>query len=270
MTELPTLAVHELHEGGGVPLVLIHAFPIDHRMWIGAAELLPETVRAIAVDLPGQGYSEPGNLAPRIELAADAVHATRVDAGIGNAVVAGLSMGGYVALALAESHPEFVYGLGLIDTKATADDPGARDGRLKVAKDMEMDQSVQAVMALPARLLGATSLQQRRNLLPMVESWIHAQSPHGLAWAQRMMAARPDRTHVITAFDGPIAVVVGAEDVVTPPSDAEHMAAHGRDVDYAIVDGAGHLSALEDPRAVAEVLARLHHRAVAGRGHTGR
>lgn len=260
MTPLPKLALHELHDGGGVPIVLIHAFPFDHRMWIPVAEALPASVRAVAVDLPGQGYSEFGTIPPRLDLVADAVYETLHATGVANAVVVGLSMGGYVALALAERHPGFVSGLGLVDTKSVADTPEARANRLRLARDMEMGQSLQPVLALPSQLLGETSLKERRHLLPTLDAWVHAQAPRGLAWAMRMMAGRVDRTHVIKLFGGPIAVIVGAEDQVTPLSDAEHMVHAAEDGALTVVPGAGHLSALEDPQAVAAALALLHRR----------
>ncbi|ACZ31441.1 alpha/beta hydrolase fold protein [Xylanimonas cellulosilytica DSM 15894] len=262
MTPLPKLAMHELHDGGGVPIVLVHAFPLDHRVWGPAAELLPAGVRAIAVDLPGQGYSEFGNIPPRIDLVADALHQTLQGAGIANAVVAGVSMGGYVALALTERHPGFVSGLALVDTKATADTPEVRANRLRIAREMEMGQSLEPVLALPSQLLGETSLKQRRHLLPTLDAWVHAQAPRGLAWALRMMAGRPDRTHVVKEFSGPIAVVVGAEDKVTPLDDAEHMVHAAQNGALTVVPGAGHLAALEEPAAVAAALALLHRAAV--------
>ena len=260
MTPLPTLALHDLHDGGGVPIVLIHPFPFDHRVWIPAAEALPVGVRALGVDLPGQGYSEFGSIAPGIDLAADAivrsVHAT----GVANAVVVGMSMGGYVALEIAERHPEFVSGLGLVDTKSVADTPEARANRLRIAREMELGQTIEPVLALPAQLLGETSLKERRSLLPTLDAWVHAQAPRGLAWASRMMAGRVDRTHVLKEFDGPVAVVVGAEDKVTPVDEAEHMVQAAQDGALTVVPGVGHLSALEEPRAVAAALALLHRR----------
>ncbi|QAY68731.1 alpha/beta fold hydrolase [Xylanimonas protaetiae] len=265
MTPLPQLALHELHDGGGVPIVFIHAFPFDHRIWIPAAEALPANVRAVAVDLPGQGYSEFGSIPPRLDLVADAVYQTLAKAGIANAVVVGLSMGGYVALALAERHPGFVSGLGLVDTKAVADSPEARANRLRIAREMEMGQSLQPVLALPGQLLGETSLKERRHLLPTLDAWVHAQAPRGLAWALRLMAGRSDRTHVLKEFGGPVAVVVGAEDKVTPLDEAEHMLHAAADAALTVVPGVGHLSALEDPRSVAAALGLLHRRVVRSR-----
>ncbi len=262
MTPLPTLALHELHDGGGVPLVLLHAFPVDHRIWAPAAAALPQHVRAVAVDLPGQGYSDSGGMAANMDLVAEAVYRTLKDAGIGNAIVAGLSMGGYVALALTERHPAFVAGLALVDTKSTADTDDARERRLRIAREMEMGSTLQPMLAMPAQLLGETSLRERRQLLPTLESWVHSQSPRGLAWALRTMAARPDRTQTLQMYTGPVAVVVGEEDTVTPVADAEHMRDAAVDAALTVVPQAGHLSPLEQPQAVAAALALLHRRVV--------
>jgi pimeloyl-ACP methyl ester carboxylesterase len=258
MTSTPTLATYPLRDGAGVPLVLLHAFPLDHRMWVATAAALPEGVRTIAVDLPGQGHSDLGSLPASLDDAAEAVYRTLRDQGEGNAVVAGLSMGGYVALALAERHPGFVHGIGLVDTKSTADTDEARANRLRIADAVVAGQTIDPVMTMPAKLLGPTSILERRHLFPTVEAWIRAQSPAGVAWAQRAMAARPDRTHVLQEYDGPVAVVVGAEDKVTPLGEAEHMVHAARDAALTVVPNAGHISAVEEPATVARALSLLH------------
>ncbi|WP_159795004.1 alpha/beta fold hydrolase [Puerhibacterium puerhi] len=257
-----TLALHELHDGGGVPLVLLHGFPFDHRMWTPLANHLPPGIRALAVDLPGAGQSPLGGMPPSLEAAAAAVHRTLVAAGVANGILVGMSMGGYVALALAELHPGFVDGLAMVDTKSTADSEEARTRRLKTADEVEANQTVDAVMGMPASLLGATSLQRRRLLVTTLEAWVRGQSPAGVAWAQRAMADRPDRTHVLRQLDGPVSIVVGAEDLVTPLADAEHMAGAARDAALTVVPGAGHASPVEDPTAVAAALSLLHRRVV--------
>ncbi|MFD6448980.1 alpha/beta fold hydrolase [Promicromonospora sp. NPDC060204] len=265
------LATFTLRDGGGVPLVLLHGFPLDHRMWAACAEYLPPGVRAIAVDLPGAGHSDLDGFPPSIEHIADAVYLTMTDAGEGNAVVVGHSMGGYVALALAERHPGFVAGLGLVNTKSTADTEEARAKRLRIAAAVDASQTVDAVLGMPANLVGATSTEHRRNLFPVLDSWIRAQSPAGVAWSQRAMASRPDRTYVLDRLDAPVAVVVGAEDSITPLAEAEHMVrAAGSplgpamgDAALTLVPGAGHLSVVEEPQAVAAALGLLHTHVVA-------
>ncbi len=262
MTDAP-LETFVLREGHGVPLVLLHGFPLDHRMWSDAAAALPGDPTVVALDLPGLGGSPLVAGPPSIESAADATAAALDRAGIGRAVVAGLSMGGYVALALAERRPDLVVGLGLVDTKSTADSDDARANRLRIADAVSSAQTVDAVLGMPGVLLGETSKAARKHLTARLEEWIRAQRPAGVAWSQRAMAARPDRTQVLADFSGPVAVVVGEEDGVTPVTEAEHMAAATPTAQLVQVPGAGHLSALEDPAAVADALADLLARASA-------
>ena len=241
-----------------MPLVLLPAYPLDCRVWQAMAAQLPWGVRAIAVDLPGQGHSDIGGLAPSIDLAADAVYRSLTSYGIANAVVVGMSMGGYVALALADRHPGFVAGLGLVDTKSTADTDEARARRIATARELEMSQTLQAAMGMPGILLGQSSLEHRRDLLATLEGWVRGQSPLGLAWSQRAMARRGDKTGMLRHFIGPVSVVVGDQDEITPLSDAQHMADAAPDSTLTLVPGAGHLSALEDPYTVAAALNALH------------
>jgi pimeloyl-ACP methyl ester carboxylesterase len=265
------LATFTLRDGGGVPLVLLHGFPLDHRMWSACTQHLPPGTRAIGVDLPGAGHSDLDGFRPSIEHAADSVYRTMITAGEGNAVVVGHSMGGYVALALAERHPGFVAGLGLVGTKSTADTEEARAKRLRIAAAVDSSQTVDAVLSMPAALVGPTSTERRRHLFPLLDSWIRAQSPAGVAWAQRAMAARPDRTAVLEGFGSPVAVVVGAEDSITPLAEAEHMVraaaspsgSHAGNAALTLIPGVGHMSVVEDPQAVAAALSLLHTQVVA-------
>ena len=251
--------------GSGVPgapvLVLLHGFPLDHRMWDDVAAALPEDLTVLAPDLPGLGDSGlTGFGEPSLAAAADAVAASLHDAGITTAVVAGLSMGGYVALALAERHPGLVAGLALVDTKSTADDDAARANRLRLAAEVEDAATVDPVRAMSVSLVGETSRTVRPDLIARLDGWISEQTPSGVAWSQRAMAARGDRTAVLEAFAGPATVVVGAEDQLTPVSAAEHMVAALTEPVFVTVPGAGHMSAIEQPLEVARALADLVHR----------
>lgn len=267
MSSTPKLAIHELHDGGGIPVVLLHPFPFDSRIWTQMANALPFGVRAIAVDLPGFGRSDLGALAPSIDLAADAVYESLTAYGVGNAIVVGWSMGGYVALALAERHPGFVTGLGLVGSKSSADDESTAANRMRIAREVEMGQTVQPVMAMLGQILGPTSLARRRALLPTVEAWIRSQHPSGVVWAQRAMARRPDRTHVLQGFEGPVAIIVGSEDKLSPVDFAKQMHQHAKHGSLTVVPEASHLLAIEDPKSVANAVSSLHAQVVP-RGRT--
>lgn len=258
-----------LHGGGAaddgeLPLVLVHGFPVDHRMWDETVDQLE--VPAFSVDLPGFGDAPDVAGEPSVEAYADAVAAALDARGVGRAVVAGMSMGGYVALALAERRPDLVAGLALVDTKTVADAPAARENRLRIAAEAEESGTVDAVRGMSETMLGEKSRRTRPDLVATVAGWIGEQRPATVAWAQRAMAARPDRTAVLEAYEGPVTVVVGTEDELTPVEDAEHTLAHtdaASDAALVLAPEAGHLAALEAPEHVAGALGRLHRRATA-------
>jgi pimeloyl-ACP methyl ester carboxylesterase len=253
-----TAVLHTLRAGEGLPLVLLHAFPVDHRMWTDVAAAVVAPV--LAADLPGMGAAAADAPAePSIEAAADAVADALRAAGCTRAVVAGLSMGGYVALALAERHPDLVAGLGLLDTKSVADAPEARANRLRVADTVLSTGSVDEVLPMASGLLGPSTRRRDPQIADRVAGWIRAQTPAGVAWSQRAMAARPDRTAVLTDLAArgiPALVLVGDEDVATPHAQAQHMA-DALGVTPVVVPGAGHLTAVEAPAPVAAALTDL-------------
>jgi pimeloyl-ACP methyl ester carboxylesterase len=245
-----------------LPIVLLHAFPLDSRMWDDVAPLLPGPRNVFAVDLPGLGGSvAAGRSAPSLGDSADAVAHTLAAVGLTRAVVVGLSMGGYVALALLERHPHLVAGLGLLDTRSTADDADVRANRLRVAHEVESSGTVDAVRPMATALLGETSRALRGELADRLAVLIDQQPPAGVAWSQRAMAARPDRTDPLRRFTGPALVLVGDEDVAAPVAAAEHMVAALPSSHLVVVPHAGHLTALEDPVAVAAAIGELAHRA---------
>lgn len=268
---LPVL--HTLRRGipGTTPLVLLHAFPVDHRMWWDVTDLLPGDRTVLAPDLPGFGTSPSGpdvaemvgadRDVPSVDVMGDGVAAALDQAGVTRAVVAGLSMGGYVAMSILERHPHLVAGLGLLDTKATADDDDARAARLEMARTVLADQRVDAVFGMRTSVLGATNRISRPDLVERIEGWIGDQGPNAVAWAQRAMATRPDRRDLLAAYTGPALVLVGEEDELSPVRVARQMAYLLPDSDLIIVPRSGHMTSNESPQPVASGLSRLLRRA---------
>lgn len=263
------LEVHENRPGTGLPLVLLHGFPLDRRMWDDVVDLLPGDRPVLTVELPGLGRSPRGEDVaealgtgpePSLETSAAGVLGALRARGIDRAVIAGLSMGGYVAMAILEAAPDVVVGLALLDTRSGADASSARENRLRIADTVERTWTVDEVLDMRTALLGETSRQQRPDLVARLESWIRDQGPGGVAWSQRAMAARPDRTSVLRRFAGPSVVVVGEEDEITPPSAAEEMfdalSVRGES-ELVVVSRAGHMTTIERPEPVASALAEL-------------
>lgn len=268
MTDDGVLHVHTLRRGrpGGLPLVLLHGFPLDHRMWLDVVDLLTGDPTVLAPDLPGFGTSPAGpDVAaavgggpdPSLDTVADAVAATLRAHGVQRAVVGGLSLGGYVAMALVERHPDLVGGLALVDTKSTADDDDARRNRHRIAATVRAEGRLDAVLGMRSTLLGATNRVARPDLVDRLDGWIRDQGPAGVAWIQEAMAARPDRTAVLAGYPGPAAVVVGDQDEIAPVSAARTMADALPDAELVVVPGAGHMTSNESPQPVASALSRL-------------
>jgi pimeloyl-ACP methyl ester carboxylesterase len=266
------VVLHTLRQGefDAVPLVLLHGFPLDHRMWADVVDLMPGDPTILAPDLPGFGQSPTGpdiaetlgtSNAPSIEVMADGVVAALRASGVNRAVVAGLSMGGYVAMAIAERHPGLLAGLGLLDTKSIEDAEPARQNRLAIAERVLADDALDAVLGMSTTLLGADSRVSRSDLVERLQTWITDQGPQAVAWAQRAMAARPDRTESLHGVNCPAVVVVGEQDELSPVADARHMLQGLTDAELVVVAGSGHMTAIENPEPVAAALSELLARA---------
>lgn len=247
-----TLA-HEVH-GNGPDVVFLHSFPLDRSMWVGQLVAAGAAGRrAILVDLPGFGASPlPAGAAPTMETMAHAVLDTLDALGVARATFVGLSLGGYVALALAALAPERVDDLVLADTRAAADDPATRAGRmlnLALVRDRGAGPLVDKMLP---KLLAPDAPEALRA---SVRATGAAQSREAITFALLAMRDRPDRGDVAAAIDAPALVVVGARDEITPPAEMRALAASMRRARVAELDGAGHLSSLERPEAFNAALA---------------
>ncbi len=252
--------LHHVESGTGRPVVLLHAFPMDSALWAAQRKALAQAGhRVITPDLPGFGGSAPVAAPPSVDVMADAVAELLDHLGIERAVVGGLSMGGYVTMAMLRRHPQRLSAIVLADTKAGADTPDAAANREAVATAVEAAGTAAGIAdGMLPNLLGATTRGTRPDVVTAVHRWIGAQPAAGVAWAQRAMAARPDSLVDIAAFGGPVLLVYGAEDTISPVADAVAMADAARSGGSATtvveIPAAGHLTAVEDPDAVTRAL----------------
>jgi pimeloyl-ACP methyl ester carboxylesterase len=232
-------------------LVLLHAFPFDSRMFDSVRTDLSAAATMLTPDLRGFGSGPPlGDATPDLALLADDVVDAMDAAGMDRAVLGGVSMGGYVALALLRRHPERVKGLVLVDTRSGPDDAAAVERRQGVAARADGGDVASGPDAI-APLVAAGSADDIRATLATIADSIPAAT---IAWAQRAMAGRPDSTAVLAAASVPVLIVVGEDDAVTPPAAAHEMAAAARDAELVELPGAGHLTPAEDPEGFAVVV----------------
>jgi len=242
-------------------LVLIHAFPMNADMWEAQLESAPAGWRFVAPDLRGFGRSDPDGMpaarAPSLNDYARDILALLDHLGVDRAVVAGLSMGGYVALALVRLAPARVRGLVLANTRAEADSEEAKKGRVEML-DLLARNGVAAVAGhmLP-RLLGETTRVQRAAVQERVRAIAEANSGGGIRDAIERMMTRPDSTGLLPGIHCPTLVVASDEDTVTPLDQARWMQRRIPGSELAIIHGAGHLSNLEQPHDFNLVLQRF-------------
>ena len=244
--------------GSGTPIVLLHAFPCDRRMWDAQIRSLADSgFRVIAPDLPGFGESPVASGKPRLGVAAQAVFDLLDDRALGNVLLAGLSMGGYVAMEMLRQQPGRISALALVDTKASSDPEPAREQRRSVADAVLAADSSSALLGMLPKLLGETSRSSRPEVVKKVEGFIAEASPEAVAWSQRAMADRPDSLPTLENFGEPSLVLYGQEDTLSPEPDQSLMANALPNAEIHSIPGAGHLSALEQPDQVSEALLRL-------------
>lgn len=232
----------------GPPVVLLHAFPVDARLFDPIRAALASH-QLSTPDFPGFGVraAEPLPEPPSLAALADDVVAGLDAEGIDRAVIGGVSMGGYVALAVLREYPGRVAGLVLVDTRAGADDDEATARRFSVADRADRGDVAAGTDAV-APLVAPNASDDVRSFLASI---VTDQPPASIAWAQRAMAARPDSTALLAAAGVPVLVVVGERDAVTPPSVAAAMTDGAGDAELVVLPGAGHLTPAEDPAGFA-------------------
>lgn len=233
--------------------LLLHAFPLDGAMWDSVAERLgAEGHEVIAPDLRGFGSAPLGDRGPAIDVMVDDMLGLIGDEA---AILAGCSMGGYVALGIAARRPDLVAALALVDTKSAADPHETRAHRERVAVLSEEGGDWSAGMI--EGLLGETTRRSRPDLVTMVEAALSTAPRATVAWAQRAMAARPDARASLAMLTAPVVVVMGEEDTMSPLADQHLTREAVPHASWVPIPIAGHLTPLEAPEAVAAALLGL-------------
>ena len=230
-------------------LLLIHGFPLNRHLWDAQLNGLSTIARVIAPDLRGQGDSEvvPGPYT--MDQHAGDLAALLDHLGIQRAIVAGLSMGGYVAFAFWRRYAQRVRGLALLDTRAEPDSLQARANReASIEKVRQNGTEALACEMLPALL--APSSFDDATLAGRALAIMSVQPVVGIIGALQGLRDREDSRPTLPTIDVNVLVVAGEADRLTPPVDGEAMAAAIHGARMVVVPRAGHLSPLENARAV--------------------
>lgn len=247
----PLTLAYETHGAvTAVPVTLLHGYPLNRLLWT-KQEALKQTCRLVLPDLPGFGASPLPSVgeAGTVEAMADQVAALLDALGIPRTVLMGHSMGGYVALAFAERHPDRLSALGLVCSRAGADTDEARQRRLAGIDQVRRTGSRDIVDAMRDVLFSEKTLHTRPELVRDVHELMHRAHPEAVINALRVMAARPDRRALLPEIDVPALVVAGADDRIVPVEESEAMARSLPQGRLAVIPDAGHLVMVEQAEA---------------------
>lgn len=231
-------------------LVLVHAFPLGAGMWEGQLKNVPQGWRLIAPDLRGFGGSsvaDPADGELAIDDYADDVLEVMRHLEVERAVVGGCSMGGYAVMALIRRQAALASALILVDTRAGADTPEGRANRRNMLALLDREGPSGVGRDMMPKLLGKTTLSDHSEVEAIVRRLIKQQSAAALRGAIRRMMTRPDSSDVLKAVSVPTLIVVGEEDVLTPPDEARAMAALVPQARLEVLPRTGHLPSLEQP-----------------------
>lgn len=240
--------------GAGLPIVFLHAFPLNRTMWATQERLLSLQFRIITIDLRGHGESDAPLWRYTLDQSADDVSALLDHLEIQQALFVGLSMGGYILFAFYRKYAARVRGLILADTKAQADTAEGKDGRFQMAQTAyKKGPSAIADIMLP-KLLGPATIQTNPDLAQQVRAMIEGNQISGIVGDLMAMAERPDSVPLLSQITCPTQIIVGELDQATPLSDAKLMAEQIPHAHLTIIPNAAHLANLEQPKAFNQIV----------------
>jgi pimeloyl-ACP methyl ester carboxylesterase len=250
------LAYSDTGSGGAVAL-LVHGFPLNRSMWDPQlGRLRAAGYRVIAPDLRGFGASEAGPPGPlTMEQHADDLAGLLSALGVTEPVVyVGLSMGGYVAFAFWKRHRSRVRAFVLADTRAAADTPAGLLDRQAMIRRAEAEGTAQVAIDLMRPKLFSPLLRPGAPVERQVVGMMTSNSAAAVANGARGLAQRPASFDLLPSISVPTLVLVGEFDQLTPPSDAEAIAAGIPGAKLVTIDGAGHMANMENPEAFNDAL----------------
>ncbi len=253
-TQVNNITIGYSDQGTGLPIVFLHAFPLNRTMWATQEKVLSSQFRIITIDLRGHGESDAPLWRYTLDQSADDVRALLDHLEIQQALFVGLSMGGYILFAFYRKYASRVKGLILADTRAQADTVEGKEGRFQLAQLAYKKGPAAIADVMIPKLLSPATIQTRPDLVQQVRAMIEGNQISGIAGDLMAMADRPDSVPLLSQITNPIQIIVGELDQATPLSDAKLMAEQIPNAHLTIIPNAAHLSNLEQPEAFNQIV----------------
>ena len=257
ITRIDDIQMAYTDTGVGRPVVLIHGYPFNRSLWNEQVETLSNSYRVIVPDLRGFGETDASTGTATMNRMAQDVGQLLDHLRISQAVIGGLSMGGYVALAFYKQFPSRVRALVLADTRAQADTEEAKQTRAQQAEKALSEGMAGIADAMLPKLLTPETVSKRPEVVKRVRDMMLKTKPEGAAAALLGMAEREDQTELLSRVTSPTLILVGAEDAITPVADSEKMRDCIAGSRLVVLENAGHVSNLERTEQFNEALLKF-------------
>jgi pimeloyl-ACP methyl ester carboxylesterase len=253
-TELPGICLDVEDHGEGVPVILLHGFPLSAEIWAPIRPAVEQAARLITPDQRGFGRSDKPRGPYTVDVLASDVLGLADGLGLGRFVLGGHSMGGYVALAVAAAHRERLAGLILVDTRAETDGREVRERRAAGIAAVSEKGGAAFLDTFVPKLVGRSTRRRAPRLVADLRAIANEVPDHVLIACLEAMRDRPDRLRLLADLDVPALVVVGDEDELTTPAAAREMAAALPRAVLAVIPSSGHTPSVERPIPTAETI----------------
>ncbi len=246
---LDAIETHFIEKGpaNGLPVVLIHGFPFSHEMWKPQVEALSAKYRVIAYDVRGHGKTGAGDGQYTLEFFVADLLDLLDRLRILEAVLVGLSMGGYIALRAAERNPDRVKALVLCDTRSEADSNEAKIKRSVGIRRVKLEGTVPFAEDFVKGIFAADTFKSNPVAVESIKKIIGSNPPEGVCGALLALATRTDTTNALPNIRVPTLVMTGEEDAITPPAVGKAMADKIPGAEFHVVPKAAHMSNQENP-----------------------
>ena len=240
--------------GSGRPVYLLHGLALDHSIWLEMADYYADQAQFIIPDLRGHGCTPLGNADASLEQLANDVIQLADHLGHQKFILAGHSLGGYIALALAEAHPERLAGLVTVTSHARADSPDKRENRYEQVRQARLEGIKAMSEDLIERMMPEGELALPDEHMCEVVS---TSSAEGFVNVQEAMAKRPNRLDVLRSLNCPVLAIAGGKDRILPKEIALEVAENAKQGRGVCLPEVGHLPMLEVPYTLGALLVSM-------------
>ncbi len=233
---------------GSIPIIFLHGYPFDKTMWKGQLDFLKSSYRAIAIDIRGFGKSTDEESTLSIDMFGNDLIQFMDKLNIDKAIICGLSMGGYIALNLIKRFPSHFEALILCDTQCIADTAEGREKRYKTIEEIKAEGVTNFNEGFIKKVFHKDSIKNKTKLVEQLSDVVFTNSKNIICKGYAALAEHLETCSSLSKISIPTLIICGREDQVTPLAQSEFMNKNIKGSILHIIDNAGHVSNLEQPK----------------------